>query len=197
MLPDGSGFDLDRPPARHAGNDTPVIVLSSRDGEADRVAALETGADDYVTKPFSPREVVARVRAVLRRARAPARPERRRAAPVALDADASHARAGARRRRSSSRASSSICSRACSAEPGSRLHARRAHRPRLGRRLRASPIAPIDSHVKALRRRSPKRARDPALIETVRGVGYRVDRSARARTSRDPPGRRRRRRRSA
>src|SRR5690606_32261538 len=46
---------------------TPVIVLSSREGEVDRIAALEGGADDYVTKPFSPREVVARVRAVLRR----------------------------------------------------------------------------------------------------------------------------------
>jgi two-component system OmpR family response regulator len=45
----------------------PLIVLSSRDGEADRVVALEAGADDYVTKPFSPREVLARVRAVLRR----------------------------------------------------------------------------------------------------------------------------------
>ncbi|HEV8247611.1 MAG TPA: response regulator, partial [Polyangiaceae bacterium] len=70
MLPDGSGFDLiDR--LRKLDRPKPVIVLSSRDGEADRVAALETGADDYVTKPFSPREVVARVRAVLRRAAAP------------------------------------------------------------------------------------------------------------------------------
>src|SRR5688572_26633068 len=77
MLPDGSGFDLigqirrARPPAsgpRSAGLGAAIIVLSSRDGEADRVAALETGADDYVTKPFSPREIVARVRAVLRRA---------------------------------------------------------------------------------------------------------------------------------
>src|SRR6187399_1933618 len=65
MLPDGSGFDLI---ARWRKNkQIPVIVLSSRDGEADRVVALEAGADDYVTKPFSPREVVARVRAVLRR----------------------------------------------------------------------------------------------------------------------------------
>src|SRR6185436_2916898 len=66
MLPDGSGFDFISK-IRKDGNGTPVIVLSSRDGEADRVAALETGADDYVTKPFSPREIVARVRAVLRR----------------------------------------------------------------------------------------------------------------------------------
>ena len=67
MLPDGSGFDLIGQ-IRRSGQGTAVIVLSSRDGEADRVAALETGADDYVNKPFSPREIVARVRAVLRRA---------------------------------------------------------------------------------------------------------------------------------
>src|SRR5262249_62094437 len=71
MLPDGSGFDLIGQARRSEGG-TPIIVLSSRDGEADRVAALETGADDYVTKPFSPREIVARVRAVLRRTTAPA-----------------------------------------------------------------------------------------------------------------------------
>ena len=66
MLPDGSGLEfLQR--LRANGQRTPIIVLSSRDGESDRIAALEAGADDYVTKPFSPREVVARVRAVLRR----------------------------------------------------------------------------------------------------------------------------------
>src|SRR5438105_3883823 len=68
MLPDGSGFDLIRGwRSASQPRPMPIIVLSSRDGEADRVAALESGADDYVTKPFSPREVVARVRAVLRR----------------------------------------------------------------------------------------------------------------------------------
>ena len=68
MLPDGSGFDL----ITHwrKTKQIPMIVLSSRDAEADRVVALEAGADDYVTKPFSPREVVARVRAVLRRSQA-------------------------------------------------------------------------------------------------------------------------------
>ena len=66
MLPDGSGFDL-LSELRDAGVRVPVIILSSRDEEADRVAGLEGGADDYVVKPFSPREVVARIRAVLRR----------------------------------------------------------------------------------------------------------------------------------
>src|SRR5262245_535279 len=72
MLPDGSGFDLlalARADERHL----PGIILSSRDEEPDRGAGLECGADDYVVKPFSPREVVARIRAVLRRVQ-PRRP---------------------------------------------------------------------------------------------------------------------------
>lgn len=54
-------------------SDVPVIMLTARDGEVDKVVGLEIGADDYVTKPFSPRELVARVRAVLRRSEEPAR----------------------------------------------------------------------------------------------------------------------------
>src|SRR5207237_9111262 len=66
VLPDGSGLDFLR--ALRNRSDIPVIVLTSRDEETDRVVGLEMGADDYVLKPFSPREVAARVRAVLRRA---------------------------------------------------------------------------------------------------------------------------------
>jgi DNA-binding response OmpR family regulator len=54
-----------------AGGRTPVLMLTARDGEIDRVLGLELGADDYVTKPFSPRELVARVRAILRRVDGP------------------------------------------------------------------------------------------------------------------------------
>ena len=57
-----------------AGGSTPVLMLTARDGEIDRVLGLELGADDYVTKPFSPRELVARVKAILRRADGTARP---------------------------------------------------------------------------------------------------------------------------
>src|SRR5256885_9589923 len=66
VLPDGSGLPFLR--SLRERSDVPVIVLTSRDEETDRVVGLELGADDYVLKPFSPREVAARVRAVLRRA---------------------------------------------------------------------------------------------------------------------------------
>src|ERR1700761_3874412 len=62
-LPGIDGFEV----CRRIGGSVPVIMLTARDEEADRVAGLEMGADDYVTKPFSPREVMARVKAVLRR----------------------------------------------------------------------------------------------------------------------------------
>jgi len=73
-LPDMNGFDLCRELRRET--DLPVIFLTARGEEIDRIVGLEIGADDYVVKPFSPREVAARVRSILRRARpaAPARP---------------------------------------------------------------------------------------------------------------------------
>jgi DNA-binding response OmpR family regulator len=65
MLPDADGVDLFREIRERSG--VPVIMVTARDAEADRVLGLELGADDYVTKPFSPRELVARVRTVMRR----------------------------------------------------------------------------------------------------------------------------------
>jgi len=73
-LPDGSGLDVCR--GLRATSSVPIIILSARGEEADRVVGLELGADDYVVKPFSAREVIARIRAVLRRSATPA------AAPV-------------------------------------------------------------------------------------------------------------------
>ena len=68
MLPEVNGLEVLRK-LRDGGDEVPVIVLSARGGEPDRVAGLELGADDYVAKPASPREIAARVRAVLRRSR--------------------------------------------------------------------------------------------------------------------------------
>ena len=65
-LPDGNGFELLKS-IRHSGNDIPVLFLTARGEEIDRIVGLEIGADDYVTKPFSPREVVTRVKVILKR----------------------------------------------------------------------------------------------------------------------------------
>ena len=74
-LPDLNGFEVCRRLRQFC--QTPVIFLTARGDEIDRIVGLEIGADDYVTKPFSPRELVARVRAILRRQLLPAAAERR------------------------------------------------------------------------------------------------------------------------
>ena len=181
MLPDGSGFDLIGQVRRSAGT-AAIIVLSSRDSEADRVAALETGADDYVTKPFSPREVVARVRAVLRRAAGSAAPAgggepggRQRAAgatpPLTVDEETRRARVhGAEIDLTRVEFDLLAC---MLATPG-----RVFTRPQLIDRVWGDGFAitdrTIDSHVKALRKKVAEGGGDAGLIETVRGVGYRV-----------------------
>ncbi len=75
-LPDGNGFELFQALRAEAKAKVPVIFLTARSGEIDRVVGLEMGADDYVTKPFSPRELTARVRAVLRRSANDGEPRR-------------------------------------------------------------------------------------------------------------------------
>lgn len=89
------GLDLCR--LIRAKNDIPILFLTARDGEIDRILGLEMGADDYVTKPFSPRELVARVKAILRRADGPAketRPEALTAGGVEVDVARREARVG-------------------------------------------------------------------------------------------------------
>jgi two-component system OmpR family response regulator len=68
MLPDGSGFDVCREVRR--SSQVPIIMLTARGDETDRIVGLEMGADDYLPKPFNPRELLARIKSVLRRARA-------------------------------------------------------------------------------------------------------------------------------
>jgi DNA-binding response OmpR family regulator len=174
MLPDGSGFDfIGAVRAERRGK--PVIVLSSRDGEVDRVTALETGADDYVTKPFSPREVVARVRAVLRRVSALPDPAPAAAVPVTIDPATRRARVGAQ---ALELTRSEFDLLAYLLEGADRV----CTRSELIDRLRGDGFAitdrTIDSHVKALRKKLADAGAPPGLIETVRGVGYRVNADA-------------------
>ena len=75
MLPKLSGFDVCRS-ARKAGIQTPIILLTAKGEEIDKVLGLELGADDYITKPFSVRELLARVKAILRRSKPTSDPER-------------------------------------------------------------------------------------------------------------------------
>jgi len=173
MLPDGSGFDLIGQ-VRKAGSGTAIIVLSSRDGEADRVAALETGADDYVTKPFSPREIVARVRAVLRRAAPPpgggAQPA---TAPLPLTIDEATRRAHVHGRSIElTRVEFDLL--ACMLGAPGRVFTRAQLIDRVWGDGFAITDRTIDSHVKGLRKKVAEAGGDAALIETVRGVGYRV-----------------------
>jgi two-component system OmpR family response regulator len=88
MMPDGDGFEAARQ-IRSAGPEVPVIFLTARDRVGDRVTGLDIGADDYVTKPFSLDEVLARVRAVLRRTREGTPAPRLRVADLEVD-DAAH-----------------------------------------------------------------------------------------------------------
>ena len=94
MLPGMGGFEaLHSPRGSEKTAEIPVILLTAKDAEQERIRGLELGADDYITKPFSPREVVLRAQAVLRRVRAEALASSRRlkAGPIELDLEAHRA----------------------------------------------------------------------------------------------------------
>lgn len=170
MLPDNSGFELIAR-WRKRGLVTPIIVLSSRDEEADRIAALESGADDYVTKPFSPREIVARVRAVLRRAQPQKKPDVR--APLSLRVDTVSRRAYVEERELElTRVEFDLL--ACLTEIPERVFTREQLIDSVWGAGFAITDRTVDSHIKALRRKLAEAGGDPGLIETVRGVGFRI-----------------------
>jgi two-component system catabolic regulation response regulator CreB len=170
MLPDGSGFDL-LASFRRSSSPPAVIILSSRDQEADRVAGLETGADDYVTKPFSPREMVARVRAVLRRA-AP-RPSRPEPPPLPIQADPTTRRATVHGRPIDlTRVEFELL--CCMLESPGRVFTRAQLIDRVWGDNFAITDRTVDSHVKSVRRKLAEAGAAGQLVETVRGVGYRV-----------------------
>ena len=83
MLPDGSGYEVTR--ELRSRSSVPIVMLTARGDEADRILGLELGADDYIVKPFSAREVAARIRAVLRRAQSSPEPKPDRGAEEAIE----------------------------------------------------------------------------------------------------------------
>ena len=171
VLPDGNGLDFLR--SLRERSDVPVIVLTSRDEETDRVVGLEIGADDYVLKPFSPREVTARVRAVLRRATRSAQPEDKPLRVGALSLDATTRKATIEERELAlSRTEFNLLALFL------RTPGRVFERSQILDAVWGSDVVvgdrTVDVHVKALRRKIEEAGGDPRVLETVRGVGYRL-----------------------
>jgi DNA-binding response OmpR family regulator len=165
-LPDVDGFDVCR--RLRTGSDVPIIVVSARSDEVDRVIGLELGADDYIVKPFGFRELVARIRAVMRRGQS--RPDDH--APVrigALTVD--------RRTRRVIMDDDEIALTpkefdilALLAEDPGAVHSREKILEEVWDPHWYGPTKTLDVHVASLR----KKLGDPSWIETVRGVGFRL-----------------------
>jgi two-component system, OmpR family, alkaline phosphatase synthesis response regulator PhoP len=167
-LPGRDGLDVTRDLRRDSN--VPIVMLTARTDEADKIVGLELGADDYLTKPFSGKELVARVRAVLRRAQPSAYAEVVRVGEVAID---------------ESRMSVTVAGRladltatefqllvALARQPG-RVFTRSQLLDAIhGEAFEAYERA-IDAHIKNIRRKIEPDPRAPRYIQTVFGVGYR------------------------
>jgi DNA-binding response OmpR family regulator len=171
-LPDIPGEEVAR--ELRERSDVPIVMLTAKSEESDRIAGLQLGADDYVTKPFSPKELVLRVQAVLRRGRGPfpvSGPISYGGGELVIDED---------RREVTVRGTKVALTPtewgllvALTGTPG-RVYAR----IELVNRVRGYEFEgyerTIDSHVKNLRRKIERRAADPQIVETVLGSGYRL-----------------------
>jgi len=168
-LPGIDGLDVTRALRRDTG--LPIIMLTARAAEADTVVGLELGADDYVTKPFSPRELVARVRAVLRRREADAGSATLRAADLSLDLG--RMRVEAAGRRIDLTPSEFALLAAMARQPG-RVFTRSQLLDAIHGVAFESYERAIDAHVKNIRRKLEPDPRQPRYLLTVYGVGYRL-----------------------
>ncbi len=169
-LPGQDGIDICRN-IRRLGN-VPIIMITARTEEMDRLIGLELGADDYISKPFSPREVVARVRAVLRRTHGSMSSDRLQAGVVELDLAAYRAWANGRL----------LDLTQTEFELLATLMRNKGRVLSRGQLLEAvQGVAheeferAIDQHVKNVRRKLKKAVGDVTIIHTIYGVGYRLD----------------------
>jgi DNA-binding response OmpR family regulator len=173
MMPEMNGYEFMR--AHRAEEDTPIILLTAKVEDEDKVIGLELGADDYVTKPFKPRELMARVRNILRRAgKSEPKGKRLKAGNISLDRDMREVFAG--ERLIDLTPSEFDLLAALMSSPGrvfSRLDLLDVVQ---GMRYEGYERT-IDTHIKNLRAKLEEDARKPHYIETVYGVGYRLRKS--------------------
>ena len=167
MLPRLDGFEVTRRIRRTS--DVPILMLTARKEDVDSIVGLELGADDYVTKPFNPRALVARVKAILRRAEAGDRRSRPiEVGDLRIDPRRRDARVGARRLDLRPREFDLLA--ALAAQPGVVLSRDRLLADVWGTDF-TGETRTIDVHVAEVRRQLGE---DGPAIETVRGVGYRL-----------------------
>ena len=170
MLPGLSGLDVCR--AVRSESDLPIVMLTARDAELDRVLGLEIGADDYVTKPFSVAELMSRVRALLRRRDLDRGPVLQRVGDLVIDVSRHSATLEDRPlqlTRSEFRVVTLLAS-----EPG-RAFTRDELVEHLGEGDSEGDRRAIDVHMSNLRRKLEEDPRNPRRLQTVRGVGYRLN----------------------
>jgi len=172
MLPGADGFTVCRE-TRMQGISTPIIMLTAKGEEVDRIVGLELGADDYVTKPFSPRELLARIKAVLRRVHDEPKPASNyRFADITVDFDRFEVfRKG---KKIELTAMEFKLLRVFLEKRGQVLTI-----DELLRKIRGEDAVLTDrviyTHVNNLRSKIEENPRDPKLLVSVRGIGYRFD----------------------
>jgi len=171
MMPEMDGWSVAR--AIRKESDVPLIFLTARIDDIDQVTGLEIGADEYVTKPFSPRVLVARVRALLRRTHGElgSEPTRWRVRELELDADMRTVTVGGRPVELTPSEFGVL--QVLIARPG-RVFTRMELLDQLQGEAYAAYERTIDVHVKNLRSKLERDPRTPEYVETVYGVGYRM-----------------------
>jgi two-component system phosphate regulon response regulator PhoB len=171
MVPGGDGFDLCRQiRGKPAIAMTPVIFLTAKTGEPDRVLGFELGADDYISKPFSPREVVARVKAVLRRFERPLAPEVVEFEDLVIDCGAMTLTV--RGELVATTATEFRLLDYLARHPG-RVFSRDQLLDAVWRETAFVTPRSVDVYVRRLREKIEKDPEQPQYLRTVRGAGYR------------------------
>ncbi len=169
MLPGKDGLEVCR--EIRSRSDVPIVVLTARGEEADRVMGLELGADDYLAKPFSPRELLARIRAVVRRAKGRAGPAKDLVKVGALVVDPAARRVTLRGREVALTAYEFALLEALARRAGRVLSREQLMELSRGTAEEAFDRT-VDVHVSRLRQKLGDDPKRPRLIKTVRGAGY-------------------------